>query len=217
MIMALIFALCMGIVWSLWLLARHIKKRVEVEAERDRLYNLSLDLVCIIGIDGKLKRVNPAFQRILGFSGDALLATPFLDFVHPDDRAASELAVERLTREKQTVYFENRCRTADRQYKWLSWSANPAKEQGLIFAVANDITVRKQAELALKESHERFVTVLDGLDVSIYVVDLTPANCSSPTSISTRASRSRHRDADGKIRAEFDPCRTSTSQSTFAR
>lgn len=172
MIVALIFALCLGIVWSLWLLARHIKKRVEVEAERDRFYSLSLDLVCIIGMDGMLKRVNPAFQRILGFSRDDLLATPFLDFVHPDDRTASELAVERLTRERQTVYFENRCRAADGQYKWLSWSANPAKEQGLIFAVANDITVRKQAELALKESHERFVTVLDGLDVSIYVADL---------------------------------------------
>ena len=172
MIMALIFALCLGIVWSLWSLARHIKRRVEVEAERDRFYNLSLDLVCIIGLNGVLKRVNPAFERILGYSGDALLTTPFLDFVHPDDHSATRTAVEHLATNRQTVYFENRCRAADGQYKWLSWSANPVAERGLIFAVANDITVRKQAELALKESHERFVTVLDGLDVSIYVADL---------------------------------------------
>jgi PAS domain S-box-containing protein len=172
MLTAMIAALSLLIVWSLWALRGHIRKRIEVESERDRFYNLSLDLVCIVGTDGVLKRVNPAFERILGHSSEALLSTPLIDFVHPDDRKASIAAMQKLQQSQQTIYFENRCRCADGSYKWLSWSANPVAGQGLIFAVANDISIAKQAELALKESHERFLTVLDSLDVSVFVADI---------------------------------------------
>ena len=172
MLTALIAALSLLIVWSLWALRGHIAKRIEVESERDRFYNLSLDLVCIIGTDGMLKRVNPAFERILGHSSKTLLSTALANFVHPEDRQASIAAIEKLQHDRQTIYFENRCRCADGSYKWMSWSANPVATQGLVFAVANDITVAKQAELALKESHERFVTVLDSMDVSLFVADI---------------------------------------------
>ena len=119
------------------------------QAERDRLFELSLDLLCTAGIDGYFKRVNPAFERVLGWSTKELTSAPFLDFVHPDDREATVAEVEKLSRGAVTIDFENRYRCDDGTYKWLAWRAMPVPEEGLIFAVARDISAQKEVE------HER--------------------------------------------------------------
>src|SRR5205823_9765983 len=113
---------------SLGALKRHITQRVHAERERDRLFNLSLDMLAIIGLDGAFKRVNPAFDRILGFSGPAVVGRFVLDFVHPDDRAATRAEMERLSQGVPTIQFENRCRAASGEYRWLVWAVNPVVE-----------------------------------------------------------------------------------------
>src|SRR5687768_9519594 len=106
------------------------------QAERNRLFELSLDLLCTAGLDGYFKRVNPAFERVLGWSTKELTSVPFLDFVHPDDREATVAEVEKLSGGAVTIDFENRYRCDDGSYKWLAWRAMPVPEEGLIFAVA---------------------------------------------------------------------------------
>jgi PAS domain S-box-containing protein len=119
------------------------------QAERDRLFELSLDLLCTAGLDGYFKRVNPSFERVLGWSTKELTSVPFLDFVHPDDREATVAEVEKLSRGAVTIDFENRYRCDDGSYTWLGWRALPVPEEGLIFAVARDISAQKELE------HER--------------------------------------------------------------
>src|SRR5207245_2899266 len=76
-----------------------------------------------------------------------LLSKPFLDFVHPDDRAATTLEVEKLSAGDDCIYFENRYRCKDGSYCWLAWTCKaPAPGETVLYAVARDITNKKVAE-----------------------------------------------------------------------
>ena len=118
--------------------------------ELDRFFKLSLDLFCVATFDGFLVRTNPAWQTVLGFSEEELHASPYIDFVHPEDRAATNEAVSRLSAGAHVVDFENRFRAKDGSHKWLQWAAAPFAKQGLIYAAARDVTERKSAGDALR-------------------------------------------------------------------
>jgi len=119
--------------------------------ELNRFFELSLDLLGIANFDGYFVRVNPAWQRVLGLSEDVLTSHAFMEFVHPDDRAATEEAMSSLSRGAQVVNFENRYRAGDGSYRWLQWASAPAPEQGVVYAAARDVTDRREAQKALEE------------------------------------------------------------------
>lgn len=125
---------------------RDITDRKRAEEERDRFFNLSRDMLSVSGTDAYFKRLNPAFEQVLGYTNAELLARPFLDFVHPDDRAATLAEVAKLAEGHLTLDFENRYRCKDGSYRWISWKAFPIVEENLIYAIARDVTERKQVE-----------------------------------------------------------------------
>jgi PAS domain S-box-containing protein len=127
-------------------LSQAMLERRLLEGELDQLFNLSLDLFCIAGFDGYFKRINPAWEKTLGISKEELLAQPYIDFVHPDDREATLGEAKSMGAGTVTFSFENRYRCGDGTYIWLLWNATPSSDQKLIFAVARDITLRKRAE-----------------------------------------------------------------------
>jgi len=124
--------------------------RKRAEEEMDRFFTLSLDLFCIASLEGYFLRLNPAWERVLGLPRDELLARPWLDFVHPDDREATRNAGSTLIQDVEVMAFENRYRCADGSYKWLQWAAAPVRSAGLIYAAARDITDSKRAEEELR-------------------------------------------------------------------
>src|SRR5919107_2953034 len=81
------------------------RERRRAEEERDRLFEFSPDLLGVAGLNGHFKRVNPAFEETLGYSSEELLAKPFVEFVHPEDRAAAMSEMESLGRGVPTAYF----------------------------------------------------------------------------------------------------------------
>jgi PAS domain S-box-containing protein len=117
------------------------------------LFNLSLDLMGIVGFDGYLKLINPAFSRVLGYSEAELLSAPFITFIHEDDIEASRLEIRRLEEGARAAIFENRIRHKDGSFHWLRWASSVSPEQGLICAVGHDITERKQAEKELQRAY----------------------------------------------------------------
>ncbi len=141
-----------------------ITRRRIAEEERDRFFDMALDMLCIAGIDGYFKRVNPAFERTLGHSQRELLDQPFVAFVHPDDRDATVAEVDKLSRGERTIAFDNRYRCKDGSYKWLSWTAQPAPRDGLIFAAARDVTDAYSVKAALESLvAERTVQLTESL------------------------------------------------------
>jgi len=142
-------------------LNRELQDRV-AEAKRareelDTYFNLAIDLFCIAGVDGYFKKINPAWEKALGWSTQELLSTPYLDLIHPDDRASTAHEAEGLAQGRSTLQFENRYRCKDGSYRWLMWNATPAFD-GQIHAMARDITdlKRTQEELvAAKDLAER--------------------------------------------------------------
>ncbi|MBI2388158.1 MAG: PAS domain S-box protein [Deltaproteobacteria bacterium] len=114
----------------------------------DRFFELSVDMLCVAGVDGYFRRVNPAFDA-LGYGREELLSLPFLELVHPDDRAATQVELDKLARGTRTVGFENRYRCRDGCYRSLSWNAAP-DAAGNVYAVARDVTEQRRAEQALE-------------------------------------------------------------------
>jgi|GEM_PF-128608 len=112
----------------------------------ERFFNLSLDLLCVADLEGYFQQLNPAWEKTLGYAREELLAQPFINFVHPGDRAATLAQMDKLRSGTPTIAFENRYRCKQGTYKWLSWTAFPLEAEGAIYAIARDMTERKQSE-----------------------------------------------------------------------
>jgi PAS domain S-box-containing protein len=134
-------------IFALVLRENRLRRRSEVEL--DRFFTLSLDLLAIAGTDGHFKRLNPAFGATLGYSTPELLARPFLDLVHPGDRAATLLEMAKLERGTPSLEFENRYRCQDGSWRWISWRVQPFPDENLLYATARDVTANKQMEESL--------------------------------------------------------------------
>jgi PAS domain S-box-containing protein len=132
----------------------------------DRFFKLSLDMFGIATFDGYFVRANPAWQTILGYSEEEVRASPFMDFVHPDDKEATEQAMSVITTGEHVIGFENRYRAKDGSYKRLQWASAPFIHQGLIYAVARDVTDRRAAEEALQQNAERLSQMVKELEVA---------------------------------------------------
>jgi len=90
--------------------------------------------------------LNGVWSETLGYPSDELLARPYLEFVHPDDRAATIAEASKLADGFPTVHFRNRYRCKDGSYKWLAWTATAAMADGTIYAAARDVTSYVVAE-----------------------------------------------------------------------
>ena len=137
----------------------------------ERLFNLSLDMLCVADLDGHFRIVNTAFETTLGHSRQVLLDTPFIDFVHPNDKAATLEAVERLATGESIAYFENRNRCDDGSYKWIAWTSVPMPEEGFLYCVARDITGQKAIHLEMETQRDLFNSILSNVPASIFWKD----------------------------------------------
>ena len=141
------------------------------ERELDRFFTLSLDMLCIIDMQGWMKRLNPAWGRILGFSEDEMLAMPPAELLHPEDRETALAGLRKLAEGLGTTTVENRLRCKDGTYRWLSWQATPLPDEGVIYAAAHDITERRHAEEERRRLQNFLTSIVENIPDMIFVKD----------------------------------------------
>ncbi|MBU8540627.1 hybrid sensor histidine kinase/response regulator [Falsiroseomonas tokyonensis] len=138
---------------QLRLLTESLEERVELRTqERDRVWNLSRDLLNVIGPDGLQRSVNPAWTTLLGFEASELLGSSMDALVHPDDLAIFAVHLTALRRGELTADFDIRLRSKDGTYRWVSWTAMVQDET--IYGIGRDVTQRKLLEEQLRQSQK---------------------------------------------------------------
>jgi PAS domain S-box-containing protein len=141
-----------------------LRERTE---ELDRFFATTLDLLCIADTDGFFRRLNPQWETVLGYSLAELEGKRFPDLIHPDDVEATVQEVSRLDAQQPVLNFVNRYRCRDGSYRWFEWRSSPRGK--LIYAAARDITDRKRAGEALRDSEENYRTLIQKIQVAVVV------------------------------------------------
>lgn len=122
----------------------------------DRFFTNSVDMLCFLDFNGYFKRLNPAWERTLGYTRQELMSRPFIEFVHPDDRERTLKQNATVRGGGQALAFENRYVCKDGSYRWFHWNAASDSTDKVIYSVARDVTASKKAE----EERERILREL---------------------------------------------------------
>ncbi len=134
---------------------RDITDERKAEKAFEDIFNLSPDIVGVFTTKGKLLKVNPSWEKVLGYTTKELLRLNWTTLVHPDDVERTNKEVEKQLNGNSVVGFINRYKCKDGSYKTLEWQATFAKE-GIVYATARDITDRRKAEKVISESEEKY-------------------------------------------------------------
>ncbi|UVW30073.1 PAS domain S-box protein [Massilia sp. H6] len=119
-------------------------------AERDRLWNLSQDMLARANYEGRMSTVSPAWTQVLGWSETELLTRSYGEFMHPEDMAPTLEAIARMAETHQPARFENRIATKDGHWKYIEWTVTPELDGANFIAVGRDLSVNKAREAELE-------------------------------------------------------------------
>jgi diguanylate cyclase (GGDEF)-like protein/PAS domain S-box-containing protein len=137
---------------------------VYAPSDRGAFFDISRDLLCVTGLDGYVKDLNPAWEQVLGYTREQVMARPFVEFLHPEDLPAVMAQVGRVAAQEPTGDFECRIRRADGSYRWFQWSSNRIVRDGLIYAVARDVTDDKHTAESARESRAGFGLLAEAVE-----------------------------------------------------
>ncbi|WP_176963053.1 PAS domain S-box protein [Mariprofundus sp. NF] len=138
--------------------------------ELETFFDLVPDMVCVATPDGYFKKINNTWSNVLGYSDDELLSRPYFEFVHPEDQKNTHEVAATLVQGKKVFQFSNRYRCKNGGYRWLEWVSAPGLD-GTVYAVARDITERREAEELILKERNLAQKYLDVAGVMMVVLD----------------------------------------------
>jgi PAS domain S-box-containing protein len=152
------------------------RKRIEIEREQYfKFFQISTDIMVIADPNGAFKKVNPTCLQLLGYSEEELIARPFIDFVHPDDKQSTLDEMARQIKIGSSLNFENRYMRKDDSVVLLSWRASYDKDEGITYATARNITELRKAEEKFKVIFENANDGMVLADTATHLISLSNA------------------------------------------
>lgn len=154
--------------------ARDITERKKAELQREqyfKFFNASSDLMGIADRDGTFREINPAFCATLGYTETEILAKPFIEFVHTDDRPSTLDEMAQQLERGYSLNFENRFICKDGSVCWLSWHAKINYADNLTYTTAHNITKRKLTEEALYASRDLLRSIVENVPIRVFWKD----------------------------------------------
>jgi PAS domain S-box-containing protein len=149
------------------------RKRLEKEREQFyKFFQASADLMCIIGPNGAFIKTNPSCRKMLGYPEEEIISKPLVEFMHPNDRKKTLDEMAKQMEKNSSLAFENRFICRDGSVKWLSWRTIYNKDEEYIYATARDITEKKKADEALRESENRLRFAMEGTNDGLWDVQI---------------------------------------------
>jgi PAS domain S-box-containing protein len=149
-------------------------EKQQTRESEDRFFEVSIDMLCVLDFSGYFKRLSAAWEHTLGFTREDLQSKRFIEFVHPDDRERTLEQNGQVRTGGQARSFENRYLCKDGSYRWLLWNAAPDFEQRVIYAVARDVTERRQAD----EEREKLLRELQAALAEVTILQAILPICS---------------------------------------
>ena len=137
----------------------------QTDTDLEEFFDLSVDLLCIVGFDGYFRRVNASLERTLGYPKAELFSRSVFDITHPDDVQPSREALAQLGEGRDVVGFESRVVCADGSMRWLEWNTRTMPERGVVYGVARDTTERRRAGAELRAAQRMLEASRDELGV----------------------------------------------------
>ena len=148
-----------------------ISTRKQAIEDSRLFFSLSQEMLCTVGFDGYLKKLNGTWEKVLGYSTEELLAKPYIEFVHPNDQKKTILEAEKLSNGHNSIAFENRYLCKSGEVRCLLWSVVTLIEEQLFYCSARDITDRKKFEQDLLLRTEQFECLVNAAPFGIHVMD----------------------------------------------
>ncbi|MCC6458294.1 MAG: PAS domain S-box protein [Caldilineaceae bacterium] len=137
----------------------------------ETFFDLSPDLMCIVGMDGCLQQINRTFGRVLGYRAEEVVCAPFIAFVHVDDRAQTVEAMQRCQDGVVTLDFQNRCRARDGSYRLIAWSVSPKAGEQSLYCVGRDLTDHASVQSIVTSLEQRLAMTLDQMTDAFCLLD----------------------------------------------
>lgn len=152
------------------LIFRDISEKKKAEQERDLFYNISIDMIGVAEYDGYFKRVNPAFEKTLGYTEKEFISTSYLEFINPDDIQKTNEEGIKLAAGEPTLNFINRYKCKNGKYKWIEWNVIPIENS--IYAIGRDTTERHKVAQEIEAAHKKFYQILESNPVAIVITEI---------------------------------------------
>lgn len=151
----------------------HPRSDIDISAYHlENFFELSADLFCIAGYDGYFKKINSAVSRVLGYSEEELMSSKISNFIHTDDRDITAQHRKELLNGSPLYHFENRYITKTGDVVWLYWTSMPVAEEGLVYAIAKNITHKKKEE----EERNKLIAELTALNADLKQLGYTTSH-----------------------------------------
>ncbi len=150
-------------------------KLKESEEKFRRIVETAREGIWVLDTEDRTTYVNRRMAEMLGYREDEMIGKKPFDFLIEKEHAGAHQGFEHRESEIRGV-LDFKFHRRDGSFLWGMLSTTPIQDsEGRIIGflgMITDVTERKRAEAALKESHGRLITILESLDAIVYVADM---------------------------------------------